>query len=346
MKVVRRAAPAPAKVTIQGSLGAMLSRRLGDAPAPQVPGRQGKSRKAGGEIVVLPDPESKVLTSILSKARNIGRAKRPGTHIHVSDLLSKCLRKKAIVERHKVSLPTAKLSIMDSLTFAQGDAIHDTIKERSALGAPSLVWGKWKCACGTHRIDKLQTFAEVDTTEVCKNCGGTADVYDEAEFIDAEYDIVGHPDLLLYLTDLDAFYVTELKSISDAQYKELVRPKAEHVLQALFYWFLMKRKGYRMVDTISILYVTKGYTFRGDPYTEFTFKAPTELRRLAPYLEDAKALLRARKGGELPARTQCASREATDARACEVAGICFDGPPKEAVTVSFARAMRLPGSGR
>lgn len=339
----RRSKPAtPSAVIIPGQLGTLLSRRLGRAQEPAAPAPVRNRRSSAGRVVQLPDPEALTLTSVLMKAKATLRKPRLGNNIHVSDLISKCARKKAIVEINQVPLPVTRLSLTDALTFRQGEAIHDVIKERSVTGAPSLVWGRWKCQCGSLQVETPCVYAEVDQTVICEKCETGTDTYEEAEFIDSELKIVGHPDLILYLTDLAAFYVTELKSISHEQFKELVRPKPEHVIQALFYWFLMRRAGKTMVDTVSLFYVTKGYVFKGQPYKEFTFSATANLKRLEPYLEDARAILEARKSGTLPPRTMCASKDSPDARACEVSSICFrDENAGKPVTVSFAEAVRF-----
>lgn len=324
----------------------MLSRRLGRdqdkerAVAPALV--SGKTKR--GKIVALPNKDEEVLSSILAKVRNTTRKPRLGPHLHVSDLISKCARKRAIVERNDVPLPVTKLTLMDALTFRQGDAIHDVIKERAAAGGPSLVWGRWRCQCGSHRVNTPCTSDEVDRSVVCANCEQTADVYEEAEFVDSELQVVGHPDLLLWFSDLSAFYVTELKSISSDQFKELVRPKPEHVIQVLMYWYIMHRQGRTLIDTVSLLYITKGYTFRGVPYKEYLIDVPSSLKRLEPYLEDAKAILAARKGGELPPRVTCAARESPDARCCEVVDLCFgNGAKVKTSPVSFSQAIKRRG---
>lgn len=322
-------------------LGAITRRRVGLAagaaprPAPEKRHRTG----ALGKIVALPKNAGEVLSSLLGKAKTEIRKPRPGTNVRVSDLISRCVRKKAIVERDEVVLPVSRLSLMDALTYRQGEAIHDVIKERSVLAGPSVVWGKWKCRCGSLKFSEPCLRSEVDENTLCGNCGEPATTYEEAEFVDPELKIEGHPDLILWFPDLQAFYVNELKSISAKMYEDLARPMPDHVIQALFYWFLMRRNGYPVVSSLSILYVTKGHVFRGLPYKEFIIDAQKELRRLDTYLDDARSLLRFRKDGELPPRTQCASKDCPEARACEVRDKCFsDGKEPKPVRVSFAQA--------
>lgn len=292
--------------------------------------------EAEGGVVAFPKNMDAPLGELLSKGRMELRRPRTGDNIHVSDLLSKCIRKKALLRRLGMQEPAQRVSLMDSLTYRQGDAIHDVLKERATAGGPGIVWGKWKCRCGALHVAEPCLNAEVDHSVICGNCDTGADYYEEVSFVHPEYRIVGHPDLLLYMKELSAFYVTELKSISAKQYEELIRPKPEHVLQVVFYWYVMRSLGMRMVDRVSILYATKGYEFRKSPYKEFTVVPSSELPRLNTYLEDAKAFNASLDGGELPVRTQCASQVSPDARACEVCKECFDTPTEKPIKVSYA----------
>lgn len=339
MLVKRKPPAATRQVLVTGHLGDMLKKRLGIAPpAPPAPPAKGKRVKQGG-VIPLPDGAEDILSGILRTARNAVRKPRVGQNTHVSDLISKCVRKKAIVEIHDVSMPVTRLSLMDALTFKVGDTIHDVIKERAVVGGPSLVWGRWRCQCGSIHIKEPRTYAEVDQSVICDNCDTGTDVYEEAEFIDPELRIVGHPDLILFMSNLAAFYVTELKSISHDQFKELVRPKPEHLVQVLFYWYLMRRCGYDVVDSVSVMYITKGYVFKGLPYKEFMFVPSKELKRLDTYLDDARAILLSRETGELPPRVTCVSPSAPEARSCEVCKICFgESSAATPVVVSFAEA--------
>lgn len=336
-----RRRPTPA-VVVPGALGRMLRNRLGEKAAPPAPpaapARAGKVSK--GRITSLPDKKAEVLSELLQRARTEVRMPRRGKHIHVSDLISRCIRKKAIVEIHNVPIPVQRLSLTDAMTYRQGDAIHDVLKERTVQGAPSQVWGRWRCKCGSLRVDEPCTFDRVDQGLLCEKCEQPAKIYEETEFLDAELNILGHPDLILYLPDLQSYYVTELKSISHEQFKELVRPKPDHVTQVLFYWYLMHRKGMPLVDTVSILYATKGYVFKGKPYLEFPINVKAALKNLDPYLDDARAILRARETGELPPRVHCAAKESPDARACEVSGLCFGEAQAPVQTISFRDALR------
>jgi hypothetical protein len=283
------------------------------------------------QVVSLPDPEEQVTTDLLRKARFSVRPARKAGWTHVSDLVSKCARKKAFIECGLVPPASSSLSLSESLTYAQGDAIHDVIKQRLARAGPALVYGKWRCSCGSLRVEEPCELSRVDSSVTCEVCEGPADTYEEIDVRDEKLKIVGHPDVVLWLPELFSYYVVEIKSISPDQYKELVRPKPEHVLQVLFYWYLMALNGFSMVDQVSILYVTKGFTFRGDPYKEFKVCVRTELSKLDDFLQEAKQIADAKAGGAFPPRLICASRLSPDAKVCEAASLCFSSTdPRQA----------------
>lgn len=284
--------------------------------------RRATARESTDPVVAIPKDET-ILSDLLDRARSDIRHRRQGDYLHVSDLITKCQRKIAIIERHGLPARAGKLGIMDMLTFRQGEAIHDVIKERAALGSPRMVWGKWRCRCGHLFHDDPCTFDEIDTEDICEHCGDPTIHYEEVSMRDDELMLVGNPDLLLYLEDIDAFHVTELKSIAHEQWQTLARPKPEHVIQVIFYWYIMRKLGYRLTDRVSILYVTKGYIFQGKPYKEFVFEVEPELRRLDDFIEEARMLKEARAGGKLPARTYCPHEDCSDAKQCEVTNICF-----------------------
>ena len=340
-QIIGRAAPAPeAKPSagLAGRLGDTLRRRREGKLEHQV---QALGSIMDGGVVALPK-EATPLSDILRGARHLSRPARSTDYLHVSDLVSKCLRRIALMDRLKIPAKAQSLSLTDSLTFSQGDAIHDVIRLRAAQGNARMVWGNWSCKCGSTCTPSPRLFGDVDQGESCPACKGSMDVYTEVPMFDEEYKIVGNPDLILYLPDPGALHVTELKSIAHDSWKDLARPQPDHVIQVLFYWFLMQRQGYRMTDTASILYVTKGWMFSGEPYKEFTFNAQAQLHRLDPYLEDALAVGTSRSGGNLPPRI-CARDDAPIAKKCDVCKTCFGISDDEApVNISIASALSTP----
>lgn len=336
--------PIDSEPEYRGTVSTALSRRSA-TPAPT--GRVARTRPPAphpqGDVVKVPGSDE-ALKRIIRASRNEARPPRPGEYLHVSDLLHNCMRKRALSERYETPMTPRVLTYSDEYTFAQGDAIADIIMRRLARGAPAQLWGKWKCGCGTYAIDEPCLFEDVDTTIICEHCGTPTSRYVEVSMRDDEYMIVGNPDVILYYHQQRAFHLGELKSIAAKQFDELTRPKPEHVLQVVFYWHLMRRRGYRMSDRVSIFYNTKGYVFRGDPYIEFSIDPVAELRRLNDYIEDAKAVKQARAGGELPPRTVCISPDAPEAKKCELCTLCFAGDGRAPQEVSISELYAKPAA--
>lgn len=304
-------------------------------------------KKATAMIVKLPGMYRSPMSDVISRVAWDMQPTRSGHHLHVSDLLSKCIRKRAIAAHLGTKLGDRRLSLSDLSTFAQGDAIHDLLKDRARRGGPNLIWGKWSCKCESLFHHEPCTYGEIDQTEECPHCHTKVDRYHEVSMFDEELWIVGNPDVIFYFANIDAYFINELKSISPEQFKDLVRPKPEHVLQVVFYWFLMNRLGYRLVDKVSIFYQTKGYVFSGPTYKEFVIDPQAELHRLEDMIQTAREHKRSilsieaskqepkskragvrRKPASttvyLPPRVHCASQGSKDAKTCEVCTECFE----------------------
>ena len=334
---IRRTRQRPESVALSSRLGDILERRrasMGSSTARSV----ADFSDAEGEIVRI-SPSSNILSEYLGRARSLTNPARDNKLLHVSDLLSRCIRKIALVDRLGITPKPRALSLTDSLTFAQGNAIHDVLKHRVGMGGAPL-WGFWECRCKLTSTTIPSLFNDLPEGQVCSYCRSPLSTYKEVPMPDTELGIVGTPDLIVYRPAHKALHVSELKSISHDQWKELSRPKPDHVLQVMFYWALMKRRKYRLTSHPSVLYATKGWMFSGDPFKEFSIDAAREEKRLEPYLEDAKALQVSRAGGELPPRVTCADRMSTEAKKCEVCDACFGKTPIKPVQVKFHRPHR------
>lgn len=330
---VRRTPSVPVASRARNALDRRAARLTGSveaAPAERVvrrvrpsPTRQEPEQELG-LILRAPNTEA-VYGDAIRSMRVAPQAMRSGEYLHVSDLISKCVRARSLLELHQITLPVKNLSLSDRMTFAMGDAIHDVAKALARDGSPDLAWGKWSCKCGYLHHDDPCVFSEVEE-EVCPHCNTRVDVYQEVSIFDEEYGIVGNPDLVFWLPRKGAFHINEIKSISDTQWKELRRPKPEHILQVVFYWLLCHRKGMPLTDRVSIIYFTKGWMFgTQDNYKEFLVDPQAELHRLEDMVADAKAYKAARVSGDLallPTRT-CATAEAKDAKACTACDLCF-----------------------
>lgn len=309
----------------------LASRRTSQKDEETTPARRVRTRRGGvaaplkarAQVVEIP-AELEPFNQAIARGRFKMQHTRPGHYLHVSDLISKCVRQRAIHNRLKVAPATRKLTLSDMLTFAQGDAIHDVLKEQLRLSRPDRLWGKWSCKCESLMHDEPCTFDEVDQEEECPHCHTKVTKYHEVSMFDEELWVVGNPDVILWLEEYRAYHVTELKSMADTQFKELTRPKPEHVLQVVWYWYLMGKLGYPLTDRVSIVYASKAWSFNKAD-REFVIDPRKELHRIEEQIEDARAYRAAYedKKAALPLRSMCASNTTKAAKECMVCDTCF-----------------------
>jgi hypothetical protein len=299
-----------------GGLARAMRRRSGTEEAPATDGPR---------IVTLDGDWSGDATpaiDLLKSGTAIERPARSTDHVHVSDSIGKCLRKIALIRRMNVRTPSDRIMDGLGLTFAQGDAIHDYIKRRYIVAHPDKVWANWTCKCKHTEIGPC-VFAKRGRHTTCPKCGTEVDQHNEVPLHDEEHDLVGNPDLVLWLNDLKAFYLVEIKSMAGGQWKELVRVVPDHLIQVSFYWRLFHVNNMPLVDTTSVLYATKEFSFKL-PYKEMTQPQPASQERLTPYLEDLKVLKLAKDPKKpLPPRITCGTLDAPEAKKCHVCVACF-----------------------
>lgn len=277
------------------------------------------------EMIVQSPVDEQLVADIIRATPRLRRPNRRDGYLHVSDLIGKgkCVRRMALSDKLGTPLKPKRLNVFDRVVFAIGDAIHDTIKMIATEGAPHRVWGNWKCQCGHLFHEEPCVQSEIDPEDVCELCHTGTVYYREVPIFNEEYRIVGNPDLLLFIEELDAFHVTELKSIAHDAWAELVRPLPEHVLQVVFYWFLMIQSGRKVTDRISVVYITKGYQFKGEAHKEFMIDPEKEVHRLLPYLNDAMRYKMSQDHNVYPIRKICSGPLTSTARQCEVGQPCF-----------------------
>ncbi len=266
--------------------------------------------------------QSSITLDLLKKCRVGSQPFRKGDHVHVSDAVGKCLRRIALARRMNASFPAAGIMDGMGITYAQGDAIHDYVRDKLVRAHPDKVWAIWSCPCNHTRIGPC-LFTKRGRHTTCPKCEHEVDKYNEVSVFDDGLDLVGNPDLILYLAEYDAFMPVELKSMAANMFKELARPVPDHVIQVSFYWHLMRKERMRLVDAAAILYVNKEYSFKL-PFKEFPVKQPLAAERLQPYIDELIVLKDARKiENPLPVRT-CAAMDVAAAKNCHVCVACFE----------------------
>jgi hypothetical protein len=300
----------------------ILSRtRSVPVPLPRVRHEIAQHTGKATSVRSLADGEQPI-SDLLKEARPAFQIFREGKYTHVSDIISKCARKIALIRRLGSNHTPHRLLDGHAITFAQGDAIHDFVKKRFVEGHPDKVWASWQCRCGTTTTPPM-LYKDIDEAMVCRVCRSLPFKYVEVLFADNEYEVIGSPDLLLYLNAQRAYYITELKSISSDLWDRLERPQPDHIIQTLFYWKLLRANGYPLVDQVSILYVKKEYTWKW-PYREFVVKPEEQLHRLEDFLRDLGQIRDAREStNPLPPRLVCGTPNSPEAKQCPVCVTCF-----------------------
>lgn len=296
----------------------LLDSRMVGGPAAALGRRTGRGAPAPKMVAEYfgTDEDTPVL-EMLKAVRPDTRMFRGGEHIHVSDVISKCVRKIAIMRRMNMRHPQESLMDGHAITYAIGDSLHDYVKAKFRKGHPDKVWAHWLCPCG--KTGHVGTFSARPET-VCKHCKLPVDRHNEVAFVDEEFKLSGSPDLLLWLDQYGALYVIEIKSMAAEMWKELVRPLPDHLIQIALYWHIIKKTKMPVVDRTSILYVNKEFSFKF-PYKEFMVD-PAQID-VQNYLDDLEALKVAGDGGDLPPRVLCGTQEAPEAKKCPVCVTCF-----------------------
>lgn len=306
-RLTRRRVVEAVTTTTTDSLRGALSRRNGRAP-----------RALSDVVPYFGDDNDTPALLLLKAAAPTTQRFRKGTHLHVSDVVKKCVRKMALMQRMNMTHPAETIYDGQGVTFAIGEALHDFVKGRFIAAHPDKVWAEWSCPCDATREVAIFNRRKVQTCPVCK-CA--VNKHNEVAFEHTDYPLVGNPDLVLWLEEYGAFLVVEIKSINAANYKELVRAEPDHKVQVCWYWDLLKVNKMPVLDKVSVLYVNKEFSFKL-PYTEFLID-PKDESILESYREDLNDYMIATDGGPLPPRVFCGSSTSPHAKKCPVAVTCF-----------------------
>lgn len=301
-----------ATVKLEGRLANAMARRRAKADGSQ------DDTPTDRVVQYFGEDDDTPMMELLKSSPPATRTHRGGENLHVSDLITKCTRRIVLSERLNIRPPTEKIVEGQGITFAIGDAVHKYITQRFIKGHPDKVYAEWVCAC--EQTKKIGVFSKVSKSS-CEHCGTRLTNHREVPFAHPELPLTGSPDLVLRMDDHGAYFLAELKSISATQFKELVRPQPDHVIQIVFYWHILKANDWPLVDKVSILYANKEFSFKL-PYKEFLVD-PQEPGLLDPYMADIQAVQDARDGGPLPPRTFCQSIDSAEAKKCPVCVACF-----------------------
>ncbi len=252
-------------------------------------------------------------------------------YLHVSDIMKVnnthefCPRQYVLSYLQDPGQNIRQLTPGQELLFATGHALHDLARNKFMQNSPygKFAYGEWRCTCGACIVKGLRPKATV-----CTVCDTPVSIYEELTVLDQEHRIVGHPDFLLYIDGV--FHIYEIKSIDrkSISFEDLKHPLGDHVLQATFYYWLLKRAGLRVSRTLRIVYADRNLKkmFGGVVYKEFVQMASDEVR-LQPFYDKAQEVRAALTKNLYPHRI-CENSTCTRAKNCAQVVSCFSREAK------------------
>jgi hypothetical protein len=228
----------------------------------------------------------------------------PRTGIHVSDLISPCIRRIA----WKIARPEMKNPPPDAASrriFDQGNAIHRWWQNH-IYGPAHMLFGDWMCSgCGEIQSGTLLPNMRC----VSGRCPGRW-VYRESTrtFRVRGVTVTGSPDGRIMWDN--ALHILEMKSMRTDEWKELRLPKQMNVLQASFYAALFS------APRVMISYIDK------DTWDTKDFSLPPMSQALSwaeSIIETAQSVV----NNPLKGAPACKNKAVVRARRCACLGLCF-----------------------
>lgn len=250
-------------------------------------------------------------------------------YVHVSDLLKNgsadkfCAREFVIRYFERRTAPSGTVPSKMRLLWDTGNLIGDHIVIarfiETSVEYGHLVWGDWRCGS----CDHLHTFCY--RPKVCI-CGAEPErlTYSEVDLRISDVRLVGHPDLLIRLTD-GTIIIYEIKTIDrqDIVFADLSVPLGDHHVQASMYYYMLKKLGYKVSNMVRFIYIDRSIA---DMYTETPFKeieAKVIPAKRAQALVERPKLVKAHiEKGTLPDRI-CGKPTDTRTNKCTVLTSCF-----------------------
>lgn len=267
-----------------------------------------------------PLPDNYVVTLLNAVDRTPRRTRRiEDGYIHVSSLIGFCPRQRVLVAGQDIA-HAESVTGGHRIMWEIGRAVERHIRAQFISGDLSSVYGKWSCICGmTSRVGMY------NDNIMCTRCNTKADTYHEVTLFDHDTRISGNPDLI-FLYD-NAKVVLEIKSMNKRDYDDLKAPLGDHVFQASFYNYLLRKNGHRVHRVVVIVYCTKDFKF-GSPYKEFHVDTETQQVTFAisRSLDMARQVKDHAEAGTIPRNTMCSSPTSTKAKSCPVVARCFSAP--------------------
>jgi CRISPR/Cas system-associated exonuclease Cas4 (RecB family) len=177
------------------------------------------------------------------------------------------------------------------VTYGIGSALHFWCQNTDSIFGNNRI-GWWKClACG-----EVRYFGTPPVSQCSCGASEKASIYYEHGLSIEKYYVGGHPDLFIFVLNVDGekfLRVVEIKSISGKGFEELKHPLAAHETQVNVYmWFASEDKTLPLKVDPSIgyvLYISKRHVSKKLPFKLFPVKRNEKLiERVSKLLDDFK----------------------------------------------------------
>lgn len=308
------------------------------------PTRRRNSRRTQPPLPDAPLDEAHTEDYFTEKVRHMDRApevlRGGGAYLHLSSLIGACARRE-VLSGISPNGRTHNPFSADRVVWAMGRAAEHHVRTQFiAARRREGILGRWECRCG-HTV--VEGFYNSRTR--CERCRGHANTFNELALYDHQHKIFGNPDLIYLRPDNNKRRVVEIKSMNAADFGDLVRPRPDHVTQALGYTRLGNIEGLDMDTHASVVYVCKDYRVRprstdknqvGGIYREFSVSEadnPTvsavldDMWQRADRIRSWRSAYEAGNTLPLPERLPvCASDTSTVAKGCDQCVGCFARP--------------------
>lgn len=281
---------------------------------------------------------AKLLNMPFTSYGRMGETAQAETYLHVSDLLKNkkdnrfCIREAVLRHFERPYRPKGTVPAKMRLLWDTGNLIGDEIVLRrlieESLEYRHLVWGDWQCVnCGHVEVEfgyRPPRGSEDTPRGSCSECGCWTFRYKEVDLREKTVNLVGHPDLLLRLED-GTIVIYEIKTINrtDIPWDSINRPLGDHHMQASYYYYLLKREGYKVSRRIRFLYVDRSLDdmYREKPYKELV-EDVLPVSRIQPGIDTCRKTQEHITARTLPDRI-CESCKDTRTNKCTVVSSCF-----------------------
>lgn len=261
---------------------------------------------------------------------------RPLKKLHASEVTKTpeyCPRAHALMDIKGVNKPAEFIGTSMQYTFGIGRALERQMQED---WAKDIAFGNWRCVSCSKKHE--MQFRPVSCVYCGKSSSGFR--YDEYRFTSAISGISGGIDLMVRLPGYTKATVVEVKTMKEADWKNLKAPLKEHRERTNLYLRLVDESDdpvskFVMTDRALIIYLVKGFGVKDDTLKEqgikesfSPFKEYVITRDDVPtqsYTDKGAQWLDWKTTGNPPDRI-CTSPTCDRAVKCPVKKDCFSGP--------------------